>query len=72
MTRFQKKCDRQEGVIDKLETRVMEIEKKHKNHNMLIEGLRETNNENLRMIIDEMLTVFTESARNERQLTEDL
>ena len=31
------------------------VEKKQRSHNMLIEGVKETNNENLRLIVDKML-----------------
>ena len=55
MSRLHNRCDRQSTIIEKLESKVENLENRQRNHNMLIEGLKETNNENLRMIIDEML-----------------
>ena len=55
VTRLQKKCDTQQTTINKLESRLEILERKQRSHNMLIEGLKETKNENLRLIIDEIL-----------------
>ena len=55
MSLLQKKSDRQQATITKLEARIKSMERKQKSHNMLIEGLKEKNNENLRLIVDEML-----------------
>ena len=55
VTNLQAQCETQKKIIKKLETRVESLEIKQRSHNMIIEGLRETNGENLRSIIDELL-----------------
>ena len=55
MSQLQKQCDSQLETITKLESRLEMSERKQRSHNMLIEGIKETNNENLRLIVDEML-----------------
>ena len=55
MSTAQRKCDSQQVTIEKLEMNVEALEKNQRSHNMLIKGLKGSNNENLRMIIDDML-----------------
>ena len=55
VTNLQSQCDTQKKTIKKLETRVEILEAKQRSHNMIIEGLRETNGESLRSIVQELL-----------------
>ena len=55
MSILQKQCDTQRATIDKLVECLDSMEKRQKKHNMIIEGVKEKQNENLRLIIDEML-----------------
>ena len=55
MSILQKQCDSKQATIEKLEERFDSMERKQKSHNMIIEGVKEKHNENLRLIVDEML-----------------
>ena len=55
VTALESLCDTQQKTINKLETRIEQLETKQRSHNMILEGLKETNGENLRAIISDML-----------------
>ena len=55
MTALQKNIDAQQATIHKLENKVEQLENDKRSHNLIIEGLREEDNEDLRATIDELL-----------------
>ena len=56
MTLLRTKCDSQHETISRLESRLEAVERRQKSHNLIIEGVKEMPNENLRVIVDEMLS----------------
>ena len=55
VTTLQKNIDAQQATIHKLENKVEQLENDKRSHNLIIEGLREEDNEDLRATIDELL-----------------
>ena len=55
MTALQKNIDVQQATIHKLENKVEQLENDKRSHNLIIEGLREEDNKDLRATIDELL-----------------
>ena len=55
VTQLQNQYDTQQKTIIKLEARIEQLELKQRNHNLIIEGIMENNEENLIAIINEML-----------------
>ena len=54
VTALQKTIDTQQKTIYKLEERLSQLENKQCSHNLVVEGLKENNNEDVRDLIDRM------------------